>query len=123
MSATGKLDRVAIALWLANWLFAGNQIHFVQLRIRSSRAATMDEKLQQGLPFFAGQIGLIGAILVACRFGLFPTATALAFVPVLLRGTFWFVRGRQTLDVHRLGFTELAQALVFGGLLCAGFLL
>ena len=60
--ATGKLDQVALALWLANWLFAGDQIHFVQVRIHASRAATMDEKLQQGLPFFAGQVALIGII-------------------------------------------------------------
>jgi len=120
--ATGQLNHTAIALWLANWLFAGNQIHFVQVRIHSSRAATLDEKLQQGLPFFVGQIGLIGAILVTCRAGLFPAAIALAFLPVLLRGTLWFVRGRQPLDVHKLGFAELAQALVFGTLLCMTFL-
>ena len=121
--ATGKLDHIALALWLANWLFAGNQIHFVQVRIHSSRAVTMDEKLQQGLPFFAGQVVLIGVILAACRFHLFPTAVALAFVPVLFRGTLWFIRGRQPLDVHQLGFRELAQALLFGGLLSAAFLL
>ncbi len=120
--ATGKLDQVALALWLANWLFAGDQIHFVQVRIRSSRAATMDEKLQQGIAFFVGQVVLIGAILAACRFSFFPTPVALAFVPVLFRGTLWFVRGRQTLDVHKLGFSELAQALIFGALLCAAFL-
>jgi hypothetical protein len=120
--ATGKLDRVAIALWLANWLFAGDQIHFVQLRIHCSRATTPGEKLHQGLAFFAGQIGLIGVILAACRFGLFPAAIALAFVPVLVRGTLWFVGGREPLDVHKLGFTELTHALIFGGLLVAGFL-
>ena len=61
--ATGKLDVTAIALWLTNWLFAGNQIHYVQLRIRASHGATMDEKLQQGMAFFAGQILVIGVIL------------------------------------------------------------
>ena len=121
--ATGQLDHVAIALWIANWLFAGDQIHFVQVRIRSSRAANLDEKLQQGLPFFAGQILLIGIILGACRVKFFPTTLALAFVPVLLRGTLWFVRRAQPLDVHKLGYSELAQALIFGALLCAAFLL
>jgi hypothetical protein len=120
--ATGKLDHVALALWLANWLFAGNQIHFVQVRIRSSRATATDEKLKQGLPFFAGHVGLIGVILTACRFGIFPAAIALAFVPVLFRGALWFVRGPQPLDVHRLGFSELAHALIFGTLLCTAFL-
>ena len=121
--ATGKLDRVAVALWLANWLFAGDQIHFVQVRIRSSRAANLDEKLKQGLPFFCGQVVLIGVILAACRFRLFSDAMALAFVPVLARGTLWFVRRYSPLDVHKLGFSELAQALIFGTLLCASFLL
>ena len=121
--ATGHLDRTAIALWLANWLFAGDQIHFVQVRIHSSRAASLEEKLRDGLPFLLAQIGLIGVLLAACRFRLFPAAIALAFVPVLLRGTWWFVRGHRPLDVHKLGFTELAHALVFGALLCAAFLL
>jgi YwiC-like protein len=120
--ATGKLDITALALWLANWLFAGNQIHYVQVRIRSSRAVTMDEKLQHGFAFVAGQVVVIGAILAACHFGFFPTPVALAFVPMLFRGTLWFVRGRQPLDVHKLGYSELRQALIFGALLCAAFL-
>jgi hypothetical protein len=121
--ATGHLDRTAIALWLANWLFAGDQIHFVQLRIHSGRAATSQEKLQKGLPFLVGQFVLLGVVLVACRLHLFPVATAVAFLPVLLRGTYWFLRGPRALDVRKLGFAELAQAIGFGVLLCVGFLL
>jgi len=121
--ATGRLDRTAIALWLANWLFAADQIHFVQVRIHSSRAETFNQKLQPGLGFLMGQIGLIGAIFAACRFGFFPAAIAIAFLPILLRGTIWFARGRQPLNVHKLGYSELAQALLFSALLCAAFLL
>lgn len=121
--ATGRLDRTAIALWVANWLFAADQIHFVQVRIHASRAESFEEKVQIGLPFLIGQIGLIVVVLGACRFGLVPFAAAVAFVPVLLRGTFWFVRQRQPLDVHRLGFTELGQSLLFGALLCAALLM
>ena len=120
--ATGHLDQTAIALWIANWLFAGDQIHFVQVRIHSSRAASFDEKVKQGLPFLLAQIALIGVVLGAFRFGLFPAAIAFAFVPVLLRGAWWFMRGHQQLDVHRLGFSELGQSLLFGVLLCAAFL-
>ncbi len=120
---TGRLDRIALALWLANWLFAANQIQFVQVRIRSARSATFSQKLAQGLPFLLAQIALLGAILAACWFGFFPAAIAIAFVPVLLRGTLWFTRAYQPLDVHKLGFTELAHAMAFGALLCATFLL
>jgi hypothetical protein len=121
--ATGQFDRTAIALWIANWLFAGDQIHFVQLRIHAGRAENLEQKLQQGRHFLFAQIVLVGTILASCRIGLFPTAAILAYVPVLLRGTFWFVRKRQPLDVHKLGFTELGHALIFGSLLCASFLM
>jgi hypothetical protein len=120
--ATGQLDRIAIALWLANWLFAANQIHFVQLRIHSSRAESLDEKLKVGLPFLAGQVVLLAVIRAANSVDLFPLPVALAFLPVLLRGTSWFVRRRQPLDVHKLGFSELGQALLFGALLSLIFL-
>lgn len=121
--ATGRFDRTAIALWLANWLFAGDQIHYVQLRIRSSRAETFAEKMRSGLPFFCGQIALIAVVLFAIRLGLFPAAAALAFLAVLLRGTLWFIRARQPLNVHKLGFGELAHAVTFGVLLCIAFLM
>jgi YwiC-like protein len=121
--ATGRLDRIAIALWLANWLFAADQIHFVQVRIHSSRAETFQEKVQLGLLFLVAHIGLIGVVLAACRFELFPFVVAVAFLPVLLRGTFWFVSGKRPLDVHRLGFTELGHSLLFGALLCTAFLM
>ncbi|HLI63806.1 MAG TPA: YwiC-like family protein [Terriglobales bacterium] len=121
--ATGRLDRTALALWLANWLFAADQIHFVQVRIRAARAASLEEKLQHGLPFLFLQLPLLGALVAGWRCDLFPAATAVAFLPVLLRGTLWFVRGNQPLEVHKLGFSELRQALVFGALLCAAFVL
>ncbi len=121
--ATGHLDRTAIALWLANWLFAGDQIHFVQLRIHSSKAESFEEKLHLGLPFLLMQVALILTVLAACRFSFFPAAAAAAFLPVLLRGMLWFLRCRRPLDVHKLGFSELGQSLLFGALLCAGFLI
>jgi hypothetical protein len=121
--ATGRLNHIAIALWAANWLFAGDQVHFVQVRIHSSRAVSVREKIRQGYSFFAGQIILLGVIIALCRMSVLPNAVVIAFVPVLLRGTIWFVRRRQPLDVHRLGFSELAQALIFGALLCVAFLI
>jgi hypothetical protein len=121
--STGNLDRIAIALWLANWLFAGDQVHFVQVRIHSSRAATMEEKWRQGYLFLAGQVALLIVVLALCQMNVFPRLAILAFLPVLVRGTLWFVHGSQPLNVHKLGFSELAQAVVFGGLLSAAFLI
>jgi hypothetical protein len=48
---TGRLSERAFILWAANWIFAGNQIHFVQLRIHSARASNFDENFARGKLF------------------------------------------------------------------------
>ena len=120
--ATGRLDSIALLLWLANWTFASNQIHYVQLRIHSARITAGMEKLGRGLGFFLGQATLASLLLTAWLVGLFPALAALAFVPALVRGFYWFLPGPQPLAVRRLGWTELSHSIVFGGLLIAGLL-
>jgi hypothetical protein len=117
----GSLDRDAWALWMANFLFAGNQIHFVQLRIHSARATGWSQKFQCGRGFFAGQLILATALLSAWRFALIPALAAFAFLPLLIRGTAWFFGRQKALMVRRLGWTELAHSVIFGIWLVAGF--
>jgi hypothetical protein len=119
--ATGTLDRAAWALWMANLLFAGDQIHFVQLRLRSARAGGWKEKLASGRSFFAGQMLLATALIFAWRFALVPALAAFAFLPLLIRGTAWFFESQKALMVRRLGWTELAHSTIFGIWLVAGF--
>lgn len=121
--ATGRLDARAWALWLVNWLFAADQVHFVWVRIRGARAAGFGEKIAVGWSFLAGQI-LLGAMLaLACHFNWLPKLTLIAFGPILLRGFAWFINKPQPIVVRRLGWTEMAHAVAFGVLLTASFLL
>lgn len=120
--ASGVLGGTAVSLWIANWLFAADQIHFVQTRIRGSRLNTPGEKFERGKWFIYAQIVLIVALVTAGAYRLLPLWTLIAFVPALLRGVAWFVRPTQPLDVHKLGFSELRQALMFGALLAVAFL-
>jgi len=119
--ATSRFDSVAAALWLANWLFAGDQIHFVQLRIHTARAQGAREKLRRGRAFLAGQIFLAAVLIVTASVGFLPWFTLLAFAPVIFRGIAWFLRSAQPLAVRRLGWSELAHAVAFGVLLVAAF--
>ncbi len=119
---TGQLDSRALALWLANWIFAGNQIHFVQLRIHAARASGWREKLARGRAFAIGQVIMVSALIVAWRAHWLPGLALLAFVPVLVRGLVWLLREPQPLAVRRLGWTELSHAVTFGVLLVLGFL-
>jgi hypothetical protein len=120
-AATGRLDSRAWALWLANWLFAADQIHFVWLRIRGARAAGWSQKFSVGWSFLAGQTLLGGLLALACHFRWLPELALLAFVPILFRGFAWFAKKPQPVVVRRLGWTEFSHALVFGVLLIAGF--
>jgi hypothetical protein len=60
---TGRLSERAFVLWAANWIFAGNQIHFVQLRIHSARSANFSEKFVRGRAFFLAQAVLLAVLI------------------------------------------------------------
>jgi len=118
---TGRLNGKAWMLWLANFLFAGNQIHFVQLRIHSARGGSRSEKLERGRSFLVGEVLLAAALLFAWRFHLLPWVAVLAFLPLLVRCITWFFEHQKPCVVRKLGWTELAHAVVFGVWLIAGF--
>ncbi|MFB3920975.1 MAG: YwiC-like family protein [Terriglobia bacterium] len=117
----GQFDSRALVLWGANWLFAANQIHSVQVRIHSARAASRAEKFARGNGFLAAQVLTILLLAAAWRLGGLPGAAALAFAPSLIRGFLWFLRRPAPLEIYRLGYGELANALIFGVLFILGF--
>jgi YwiC-like protein len=119
---TGRLDERAFILWAANWIFAGNQIHFVQLRIRTARAATFSEKFDRGRFFFLAQPVLLAALIFASRWRVLPPLVIIAFAPALVRGTQWFFRQPESLDVKKLGWSEMKHGVAFGVLLALAFI-
>ncbi len=119
--ASGRLDETALAVWAANWLFAVNQIHYVQVRIRSARAATFSERLDRGRAFLLGEALTIFLLSLAWRGAWLPGPACVAFGPVLFRGVIWFFERPRPLEIHRLGVRELIHALIFGGLFILGF--
>ena len=122
-AATGRLDRTALALWLANWIFAAGQVHFVQLRIHAARVSGWRAKLRRGRSFLLGQTAVLAAVLVAAHYALFSWLVPLAFVPALARSARWFFRGPQPLAVRSLGWWEVALSVTFSALLVLAFLL
>jgi hypothetical protein len=119
--ASGHFGAMAAIVWLANWLFAANQIHFVQLRIHSARALTAAEKFGQGKGFLLHQVFSFLAMVLIWRTGWFPGLILVAFTPLWARGFIWFCESPRPLQVHRLGMSELLYAVVFGIFIIAGF--
>jgi len=69
---TGKFGLTAWTLWLANLIFAGNQIHYVQFRIHTAKVAGLRQKLSRGWAFAIGQAVMTLALTIACLSGLIP---------------------------------------------------
>ena len=120
---TGEFTATAWMLWLANVLFAGDQIHYVQLRIHTAKVQGFGAKLAHGWAFAVGQALMTAIITLACMARLMPPIASLAFAPLLFRGWFYFIQEPTQLVVRRLGWSELKHATAFCVLLIAAFIL
>jgi len=120
--STARLDTAAWMIWAANWLFAANQVHMVQLRIHNAKVAGFSQRLARGWKFLAGEVLTVILLLVFFYFRLLPKMSVVAFHPMLLRGAAWFFKKPRPLHVHRLGWMELGFALIFGVMFVSGFL-
>jgi hypothetical protein len=120
---TGEFTTTAWMLWLANILFAGDQIHYVQLRIHTAKIQGFRAKLAHGWRFALGQALMTAIITLACLARVMPPIASLAFAPLLFRGWFYFVQEPTHLVVRRLGWSELKHATAFCVLLIATFIL
>jgi len=112
--ATGTLNRAAAIIWLANWLFAADQIHFVQLRIHSARALGVREKFHQGRGFLLHQAACLLLLALLWQARWLPGLILVAFGPLFVRGLVWCLESPRPLQVRRLGVRELAYAVAFG---------
>ena len=119
--ASGRLDATAFVIWAANWVFAANQILYVQARIHSARATTFSERLSEGKWLVLDETVMVIALALSWRRGWLPSLALLAFLPVLWRGLPWIFSRASRLQISRLGVSELFHAAVFATLLIVGF--
>ena len=119
--AAGRFNATAAVLWLANWLFAADQIHFVQIRIHSARAMTFREKMLSGKPFLLHQGACLMLVGLMWRSGWIPGLMLVAFGLLFLRGIGWLVESPRPLRIRRLGAIELLYAIAFGVIIIAGY--
>jgi len=119
--STGHFDTTAWMIWIANWLFAANQVHMVQLRIRNAKVEGFRERLARGWKFLVGEMLTVVLLVVFFHYRLLPKMSVIAFHPMLLRGAAWFFKKPRPLRVRRLGWMELGFALIFGTMFISGF--
>jgi hypothetical protein len=113
----GRLDLHAFVLWGVNWLFAAEQIEFVQLRIHASRLTQFRERLHRGTSYLVTVLAVAGVVALSAAFAITSWLALLAFLPAVVRATTWFTSSQQSLDVHKLGWMELGNSVLFAALL------
>jgi hypothetical protein len=118
---TGHIDMVAYAMWAANWLFACDQIHYVQLRLRTSKIVGIRRRFFRGWAFLIGQFIMLGAVATLGLTTHLPLAAMVAFAPIVMRGMFWVFQKQESLDLQWLGLTELLHSITFGVLMITSF--
>jgi len=120
-AATGRMDRTALMIWLASWLFAVGQIEYVQLRLRSAQVKSSRQRAINSLAVSVFHVLVMSIAIVAGMAHAAPLLLGLAFIPAVVRLAVWIIRSWRPLGVHILGISELAQGIVFNGLLVAAF--
>jgi hypothetical protein len=118
----GRVDRTALVLWLACWLFAAAQIEYVQLRLRTANARSRRDKIKAGWQICFLHLLLPAGALAGAAALAMPQWLALAFVPAVFRVFVWMFSPVRPLRLYVLGFSELLQNIVFAALLTAAFL-
>jgi hypothetical protein len=121
-ATTGRIDRTALLLWLASWLFAVSQIEYVQLRLHTAQIKDRKQKALDSLEVFFLHFLMTGGAIVAGLAGAVPLLLGLAFIPAIVRLGLWVVRPWRSLDLHILGFSELFQGILFNAMLVTAFL-
>jgi hypothetical protein len=73
----------------------------------------MRAKLARGWTFASGQLAMVAVLCTTALRGLIPWLAIVAFAPLLFRGWFYFIQKPAPLQVRRLGWSELAHAVIF----------
>jgi len=120
-AATGRMDRTALTIWLASWLFAVGQIEYVQLRLRSAQVRSSRQRAVNSLAVSVFHVLVMSVAIAAGMAHAAPLLLGLTFIPAVVRLGVWIVRSWRPLGVHILGISELAQGIVFNALLIAAF--
>lgn len=119
---SGKIDRTALILWGASWVFAAGQIEYVQLQMHTAGAHSRAEKARAGWKVYLFHLALLVASIIAAVTGHAPALLALIFIPAMARLVFWALSRPKKIDFYMLGFSELFQSVTFTSLLMIAFL-
>lgn len=127
-TAGGRLDWTALMLWLINALYFGGTVFYVKLKVRQQprlpAPSQVSERLLKAKACLAYQTVALTLILALVALRWAPLLAPLAFIPVTLKIIWgaWVWQDKKSLNLTRLGITELCHALAFALLVIVAFI-
>lgn len=122
---TGRVDRMAISLWVLNSILSCDQVLYVRTRIAMLAGQTeANRKLSRARVIYALVSALsLGVLLLGAWYALFPFAAFAAFVPLICR-SWWAGRfDPATPNLRATGWTEIGISMTSLFLLVNAFAL
>ncbi len=123
-ASTGRLEARAVGLWILAVLFFMGSVFHVRylLRRRDANRGELADRLRSGGMSLAFHGGALAAAIGLAAAGLVPPAAAPVLAPVLVKsGLSVFRRAPVSLTVRRVGYGELAHAIVFAAWIILSF--
>jgi hypothetical protein len=126
-AASGTLDRTAAVLGLINALYFGGTVFYIKLKVRQQPRLPAPEQASKRLvkakACLAYQSLVLSLIILLVTLRQAPALVPLAFVPATVKiglGA-WQWQDKRSLNIVRLGVTEVVHAVAFAALVVVTF--
>src|SRR6185436_7202109 len=111
--ARGAWDQTAVWLWALSAAYFASSVFYVKLRVTGLHAKRPDDKRRARWQCTGYHAFLLASLLALAVTRSLPLFAMIAFAPVLAR-TFWsLLKPAQSLNLKRIGITEIIYSLIF----------
>jgi uncharacterized membrane protein len=104
---TGRLDGLALTLWLATFGYFASTVFYVKMRLTAARARSEAVKAKARRECVAAHAAL------ALGIAALPVIVALGYVPAIIRAGWYAARPTAEANLKQIGWTEVVLSLVF----------
>ncbi|HTP10793.1 MAG TPA: YwiC-like family protein [Anaerolineae bacterium] len=126
-ASTGRLDGVALMLWIVNALYFGGTVFYIKLKVRQQPKEPapdrISERLVKAKACLTYQSIVLTIVILLVAWHDVSVLALLAFVPMTLKVVYGATRwqDRKSLSLPRLGVIEMIHSALFAVLIIAAF--
>jgi len=107
----GEWSNECTLLWLLSLLYFASGIFYVKMRV--SRFLKVAQHRKRVLHCILYHVFLFGVLVLLIGYGLIAPFLILAYMPLIIRAAVGLLAREKRLDIRRIGYTELAHAVLF----------